>query len=64
MNLSHYFTANPALPHPDADNEGEALPMADAVKWAVRVLRDPNAGFFERTRAAAELLMSFEELEN
>lgn len=63
MNIAQYFTVNPSLPHPDADNDGETLPMADAVAWAVRVLRDPNAGSFERSRAAAELLMSFEALE-
>jgi hypothetical protein len=63
MNIQKYFSVNPSLPHPDADSEGEALPMADAVKWAVRVLRDPFAGQFERSRAAAELQLSFEEME-
>jgi hypothetical protein len=63
MNVQKYFSMNPAFPHPDDENEGDALPMADAVAWAVRVLRDPNAGSFERGRAAAELLIAFEALE-
>lgn len=65
MNLSHYFTVDPALPHPDnsGDFDVAPLPLIDAVRWAVRVLRDPNAGSFERTRAATELLISFEQLE-
>ena len=63
MTIAQYFTGNSSFPHPDALGEGETLPMADAVRWAVRVLRDPNAGSFERSRAAAELSLSFEELE-
>lgn len=63
MNLSQYFTVNPSFPHPDTVSEGDILPMADAVAWAVRVLRDPNAGSFERARAATELELSFEQLE-
>lgn len=63
MNISQYFTVNSSTPHPDTVNEGETLPMADAVKWAVRALRDPSAGSFERARAATELELSFEQLE-
>lgn len=65
MQLSKYFSVNPHFVHPDDDTEGDGapLPLGDAVRWAVRVLRDPNAGSFERARAATELLMSFEQLE-
>ena len=63
MRLSKYFTVNPSFPHPDEENENDPLPLDDAVAWAVRVLRDPNAGSFERSRAATDLLMSFEALD-
>jgi hypothetical protein len=53
-----YFTVNPALPHPDDDREPQPMELADAIAWAVRVLRDPTADQWTRRKAADELEFS------
>lgn len=55
-----YFTVNPALPHPDDDREPQPMELADAIAWAVRVLRDPTADQWTRRKAADELEFSQE----
>lgn len=51
----YHFTANPAFPHPDSDGEPQPLPLDEAIAWALRVLKDPNADQFTRNKAAEEL---------
>lgn len=59
MNRQH-FTMNPATPHPDSDPEPTPWPLIDSIIHAVKVLRDPTADQWTRTRAADELIFSFE----
>ena len=50
------FTVNPAFPHPDQDSDDvEAWPLNEAIAWAIRVLKDPEADQFTRNYAAGEL---------
>lgn len=58
-----YFTMNPAHPHPDDDSEPQPMPLDEAIAWAVKVLRDPLADTWTRTRAADELQFSHESQE-
>lgn len=58
-----YFTMNPALPHPDDDTEPQPMELAEAIQWAARVLRDPNADQWTRRKAADELIFSLESQE-
>jgi hypothetical protein len=53
-----HFTMNPALPHPDSDNEPQPMPLDDAILWAIKILRDPNADLWTRRKAADELQYS------
>lgn len=53
-----YFTANPAHPHPDDDREPQPWPLAESIAWAIKILRDPLADQWTRTRAADELQYS------
>ena len=55
-----YHTANPATPHPDSEAEPQPWPLIDSIRHAAKVLRDPNADQWTRTRAADELIYSFE----
>ena len=55
-----HFTVNPAYPHPDSDSEPPAMPLDEAILWAIRVLRDPTADQWTRRKAADELTYSFE----
>ena len=52
------FTMNPAYPHPDQDGDPPPQPLAEAIAWAIKVLRDPAADQWTRTRAADELQYS------
>lgn len=54
----NHHTANPATPHPDSDHEPQPMELADAIAWAVRVLRDPAADQWTRRKAADELEFS------
>ena len=56
----HYFTANPALPHPDSDSEPQPMELDEAIAWAIKVLRDPLADQWTRNKAADELRYSHE----
>lgn len=58
-----YFTANPALPHPDSDSDLEPMPLDEAIAFALRVLKDPTADQWTRQKAADELAYSFETQE-
>ena len=58
-----YFTANPAYPHPDSAADPQPLTMAEAVAFAVRILRDPTADQWMRNKAADELQYSHEAQE-
>ena len=55
-----HFTANPALPHPDSDSEPPAMPLDNAILWAIKILRDPTADQWTRRKVADELAYSFE----
>jgi hypothetical protein len=55
-----HFTTNPALPHPDSDSEPPAMPLDEAILWAIKTLRDPNADQWTRRKVADELTHSFE----
>ena len=58
------FTVNPAFPHPDQDSDDAPVPtMAEAIEFARKVLKDPNADAFTRQRAAFDLLLAFENHE-
>lgn len=50
-----HFTVNPAFPHPDSDGEPQAWPLDEAIAYALKVLKDPNADQFTRNYAAGEL---------
>lgn len=53
---TNMFTVNPAFPHPDQDSDQvQALPLDEAIAWALKVLKDPNADQFTRNQAASEL---------
>lgn len=56
--MTFYFTANPAYPHPDSDSEPPAMPLDEAILWAIKVLRDPTADQWARRKAADELQYS------
>ena len=58
-----YFTANPALPHPDDDREPQPMPLGDAIAFAIKTLRDPSADQWTRNKAADELQYSHETQE-
>jgi hypothetical protein len=62
MNRQH-FTVNPALPHPDDDSEAAPMPLDDAIRFALRVLKDPTATQWQRQKAADELQYSFDTQE-
>jgi hypothetical protein len=59
-----HFTMNPALPHPDSDNEPQPMPLDEAIEWAIKVLRNPNAELLTRRRAADELQYSLDTQED
>jgi hypothetical protein len=59
MNRQH-FTVNPALPHPDSDSEPQPMPLNEAIHFALRILKDPNATQWQRQKAADELRYSYE----
>ena len=59
-----HFTVNPALPHPDSDSEPPAMRLDEAILWAIKTLRDPNADQWTRRKAADELTYSFETQED
>ena len=62
--MSH-FTMNPAFPHPDQDPDTVPLPtLMEAVDFARKVLRDEKADMFTRRRAAFDLLLALENLED
>ena len=50
-----HFTVNPALPHPDSDSEPQAWPLDEAIAYALRVLKNPDATQLQRQGAADEL---------
>lgn len=53
-----HFTVNPALPHPDSDSEPPAMPLDEAIRFALRILKDPTATQWQRQKAADELQYS------
>lgn len=55
-----YFTANPALPHPDSEGDPQPMELDEAISWAIKVLRDPLADQWTRNKAADELRYSHE----
>ena len=57
MNRQH-FTMNPALPHPDSENEPQPMQLDDAILWAIKTLRDPTADQWTRRKVADELQFS------
>ena len=57
------FTMNPATPHPDDDTDPQPMPLAEAVAFALRMLKDPNATQWMRQKAADELRYSFDTQE-
>jgi hypothetical protein len=59
MNRQH-FTVNPALPHPDSDSEPAPMPLDEAIRFALRMLKDPTATQWQRQKAADELRYSYE----
>ena len=54
------FTMNPATPHPDSDSDPAPMPLDDAIRFALRILKDPTADQWTRQKAADELTYSFE----
>ena len=54
MNRQH-FTVNPALPHPGDDTDPQPMPLAEAIAFALRMLKDPTATQWQRQKAADEL---------
>ena len=54
---------NPALPHPDSDNDPVPMPLDEAIAFALRVLKDPTADQWMRQKAADELAYSFDTQE-
>ena len=59
-----HFTMNPALPHPESDSEPPAMPLDEAIEWAIKTLRDPNADQWTRRKAADELQYSHDTQED
>ena len=59
----NHFTMNPAFPHPDDDSEPPPMPLDDAIIWAIKTLRDPNADKWTRRKVADELAFSLESLD-
>jgi hypothetical protein len=55
-----HFTMNPSLPHPDSDSDPQPMPLDDAIRFALRMLKDPTATQWQRQKAADELTYSFE----
>ena len=55
-----HFTMNPATPHPDDDTDPAPMPLAEAVAFALRILKDPTATAWQRQKAADELAYSYE----
>lgn len=53
-----HFTVNPALPHPDSDSDPAPMPLDEAIRFALRMLKDPNATPWQRQKAADELQYS------
>lgn len=50
------FTVNPAFPHPDQEpDDVQAWPLDEAIAYALKVLKDPEADQFARNYAAGEL---------
>jgi hypothetical protein len=58
-----HFTMNPAFPHPDDDSEPAPMPLNDAIRFALRILKDPTATQWQRQKAADELQYSFDTQE-
>jgi hypothetical protein len=58
-----YFTANPALPHPDSEGDPQPMELGEAIAWAIKTLRDPLADQWTRNKAADELQYSHETQE-
>ena len=56
----YYFTMNPSYPHPDQEPDPQPMELGEAIAWAIKVLRDPKADQWTRTRAADELQYSYE----
>jgi hypothetical protein len=57
------FTVNPATPHPDSEGDPAPMPLNDAIRFALRILKDPTATQWQRQKAADELTYSFESQE-
>ena len=57
------FTMNPATPHPDDDTDPQPMPLDEAVAFALRMLKDPNATQWQRQKAADELAYSYKTQE-
>ena len=57
------FTLNPATPHPDDDTDPQPMPLAEAVSFALRMLKDPTATQWQRQKAADELQYSHDTQE-
>jgi hypothetical protein len=57
MNRQH-FTMNPATPHPDSEGDPQPMQLDDAILWAIKTLRDPNADQWTRRKVADELQFS------
>lgn len=51
------FTTNAAYPHPDSDIDSEPppWPLDEAIRHAIKIMRNPNADQFTRNAAATEL---------
>jgi hypothetical protein len=62
MNRQH-FTVNPATPHPDSDSHPQPMPLDEAIAYALRVLKNPDATQLQRQKAADELQYSYETQE-
>lgn len=62
MNRQH-FTMNPSFPHPDSDSEPQPMPLYEAIRFALRVLKDPTATQWQRQKAADELQYSHDTQE-
>lgn len=58
-----HLTMNPATPHPDSEHEPQPMPLDEAIIWAIKILRDPKADQWTRSKAADELAYSFETLD-
>lgn len=54
-----YFTANPATPHPDSEND-TAPTLEEAIKNALELLRNEGASMYARRSAAFDLADAYE----